>query len=195
MFTVSSVASTGVELYPWKPLHKESEIAYVISRMAPHVSKKNADKYDKLIRKYSELHELDWKIVVAILFQESRFKENAVNCGRYGCNDFGIAQINFRNIKAWGMDFGKIFDAGYSIKHATAFLERLKNRHSHKDPKWFARYNSGTPHLKNKYYKLLRKHLNRIERILNEQEDLKSGGEGIDVLRLPSRPFFSGDSR
>jgi len=46
-------------------------------------------KYDSLIKKYSEQYNLDWRLMAALCFQESRFRQNIKN--EYGA--IGLFQI------------------------------------------------------------------------------------------------------
>ena len=143
------------------------DIAPLIIKLAPHVSYKNADKYGRLIKKYSEIYKVDWKIMTAIIRQESNFIQNAVNCDRRGCYDFGLVQINFKNVKRLNLDAGKLLtDSEYSIEVLAQFLENIQKKYKHKDKYWFGRYNSYTPHIKRAYYNRIKKHINKIEGLM-----------------------------
>ncbi|MCI0706608.1 MAG: transglycosylase SLT domain-containing protein [Ignavibacteriae bacterium] len=50
-----------------------------------HLTAKSINQYGSLIRKYSHKYDMDWRLVLAVIKQESRFRHNAVSrTGAYG---------------------------------------------------------------------------------------------------------------
>ena len=168
-------------------------ISPIIQSLNPHISEKDADKYGKLIEDYSVRYGIDWKIIVAIIYQESNFKLDAANCSNSGCQDFGMVQINFRNIKRLKLNMGKLLtDPEYNIFAMSEMLIDLKKRFSKKDKRWFARYHSSTPSFKSIYYRMLKKHFKDIERILDEQKKDNNRRQRSYVPTLQEGVFIQG---
>ncbi|GAF91663.1 unnamed protein product, partial [marine sediment metagenome] len=115
------------------PILHHAKIANVISEISPHVTPKKSKKYGIIIHKRSQQYKIDWKIMVAIIKQESDFVEDVINCTRWGC-DFGLVQVNSRNINPMKLDVKRLlFDADYAINFQAKHLRYLKNRYSKKD--------------------------------------------------------------
>jgi hypothetical protein len=101
-------------------------------------------------------NQVDWKVFVAILYQESSLRLDPQNCFKVKSNctgDYGIGQIN---VKIWqkqlNLDKKRLkTDRKYSISKAIKVLEDYRKRYAHRDPKWYSRYHSSTPHLRSKY--------------------------------------------
>ncbi|MDX1471522.1 MAG: hypothetical protein R3213_08500, partial [Flavobacteriaceae bacterium] len=69
------------------PDAKANEISYVINELSPHLSEKKALEYAIIIDKYSKQYDVSWKIIVAILKQESDFIHGEIS---EDFRDFGI---------------------------------------------------------------------------------------------------------
>lgn len=132
---------------------RTAEIARVIMDLSPHVGEKNAVDYAIIIDKYSTEYDLNWKIVVAILKQESDFVHGEID-ERY--RDFGIGQINWQNVKAMEIDLGLLLtDVDYALRQTFMILANLKKKYDTGSTgywAWYTRYHSFTPKMRRKYY-------------------------------------------
>ena len=101
------------------------------------------------------------ELYTAILAQESMFQLDAFN---YKTQDYGIAQINIKTIKAYKFDKHLLLtDLKYSIRAGAKVLSwfsRYKSRESH----WFCRYNVGTASLRDKKLKKCLKYSSLVDR-------------------------------
>lgn len=103
------------------------EIASVIMHISPHVKEENAARYAILIDKYSKEYGVDWKIIVAIIRQESNFVHGEIDDSY---RDFGISQFNWRTIKNKQLDLGLLLtDEEYAIKETVKHLAFLKKKY------------------------------------------------------------------
>lgn len=132
--------------------HKAHEIALIVNRL-------------------TKQHGIDWKLLVALIAQESSFRVNAMNCAKgYQqvaaqvwelvdktelCQDFGPTQINYKNVKVLQLDINRLLsDWEYSLTETLKILTKLKRTYQEKDPIfWWARYHSSTKDLKEAYFK------------------------------------------
>ena len=90
--------------------------------------------------------DIDWKIFLAILFQESSLKTDP-QAGHSHQIDYGIGQINARTWKdSLKLDLKKLkTDPIYAISKTVKILANYKDRYAHKELNWYTRYHSGTP--------------------------------------------------
>lgn len=88
----------------------------------------------------SDAHRLDPVIFAAILAQESGFRTDAVNSVS---QDYGIGQINVRNIKSLKLDQSRLLkDRQYALNESGKLLARIRKTYG-KEKFWFCRYNVG----------------------------------------------------
>lgn len=127
-------------------------IARSIMFIEPAVSKTNATLIAHSINKYAIIHDLDWKIMAAILAQESSFRRDPQVTSRHpkgclevksNCEDYGISQINF---ETWGsfykLDKARLLaDIDYNISIMSKILQKLKDKYG-KEKTWATRYHS-----------------------------------------------------
>lgn len=94
------------------------------------------------IVKVSNQYGINANIYTAILAHESMFKLNAVN---ERSHDYGIAQINIKNIRNMGLDLDLILtDLEYSLRAGAQVLSYMKKRYSASEANYACRYNVGT---------------------------------------------------
>lgn len=116
----------------------------------------------------SKEYNLDPRIILSILYVESRFKQQALS----NTGDFSIAQINY---KVWEKSFKKINkkslnfkqlkeDETYAIYRMAEILNFLQSTYSKNDPYWFALYHSSTLKYKNRYIGLLKKPMEKLKK-------------------------------
>ncbi|MFA6335344.1 MAG: transglycosylase SLT domain-containing protein [Bacteroidales bacterium] len=80
--------------------------------------------YDNLIKKYSKSVNWDWRLLAALIFQESKFSMNAQsNRGAHG-----LMQIKRTTAKHFGIE--DIYDPEQNIKAGTLLLKRLQKMYS-----------------------------------------------------------------
>lgn len=126
-----------------------------IKKNNPTLDPRYVKRLAKAIRVSARKHGLQERNLAAILMQESRYEMGVIS-GK----DYGIAQINEYNIKAYGLSKKKILvDLEYSVDAGARVLSYFKRKYAKKEPKtWSCRYNVGTGPLKvqdcHKYLKL-----------------------------------------
>ena len=105
--------------------------------------------------------DLDPRLIVSIMFQESRFREASLGCGPGGC-DHGVAQINSVWIRTWGLDRNRLqHDDDYSICVMARILRDLQQQHGH-EFRWWGRYHSRTPEYRLRYEAQISHHLRAL---------------------------------
>ncbi len=104
--------------------------------------------YDDLIKKHAETYNLDWRLVAAVIYQESRFNSSATGKG----GSYGLMQIMPRTAARMGMD--NPYSAENQILYGCKYLKNLKERYAEKgidstDLSKFvlAAYNAGACHI------------------------------------------------
>ena len=103
--------------------------------------------YDAIVKRESATHGLDWPLIVAQMYQESRFNPNA----RSHAGAIGLMQLLPRTAREFGVR--NLRDPGQSIRAGVAYLAWLHSRFEPdlavKDRIWFAlaAYNAGYGHV------------------------------------------------
>jgi hypothetical protein len=95
-----------------------------------------------IIRLVSKEYNIDHNLVSAVFYVESKHKVNAAN---KRTKDFGIAQINIRNIKRLGLSKEKLLnDTYYSVEQGVKILVWFKNKYEPElGNNWVGKYNCG----------------------------------------------------
>ncbi|AOS98551.1 Membrane-bound lytic murein transglycosylase F precursor [Microbulbifer aggregans] len=105
--------------------------------------------FDELVRKYALQHNLDWRLVVAQMWQESNFDPKAES--HVGAQ--GLMQVMPRTAQEMGFR-GPLFDPEHSVHAGTKYLNWVRDRFEDDLPAdeklWFslAAYNAGIGHLR-----------------------------------------------
>lgn len=104
--------------------------------------------YDKLIKKYSELIEWDWRLLASLIYQESRFYPDA----RSWVGAFGLMQLMPHTAEKYGVD--SLSSPEDQIKAGVSFIRLLDkqflNKIEDKDERTkfvLASYNAGIAHV------------------------------------------------
>ncbi|HPV87978.1 MAG TPA: transglycosylase SLT domain-containing protein [Bacteroidales bacterium] len=108
-----------LSLVHWLTLFKQSpEFSRFRNRFLPA----SADRcpYDSLLQSASKTLGWDWKILRAVMYQESKYRMNA----RSGSNAFGLMQIKRSTAK--DMKIRDLFDPGENIKGAVKYFAYLR---------------------------------------------------------------------
>ncbi len=104
-------------------------------------------KYRPIIKEHASTHKLDWRLVTALIVQESGFNENAVS----PAGAKGLMQLMPETAKELGVN--DPFEAEASIAGATRYLRSLydlypKSPHPNRIRIALASYNGGRGHIK-----------------------------------------------
>lgn len=105
--------------------------------------------YDELVRDYAEEYGIDWRLVVAQMFQESGFDPNA----RSWIGAVGLMQLMPRTAGQLGVD-GDLTDPEINIRAGIRYMDWLRDRFEDDlrvhDRMWFmlAAYNAGIGHVR-----------------------------------------------
>ena len=116
----------------------------------PVIRQGTISKYDALIKQYAEKEAFDWKLIAAIIHQESRFRPHIVSpVGAYG-----LMQLMPSVAKTYKINFSKLSSPDQNIALGTKYLRWLYNHFdkpefSQEDKIKFslASYNAGIGHI------------------------------------------------
>lgn len=133
----------------------------------PEIAREIADHIAQNLPK-----DVDWRIYLAILYQESSLRTDPQNCLKKPANctgDYGIGQINF---KVWGkklnLDAKRLkTDRKYALDASISVLEVYKAKYAKKEINWFTRYHSSTPSFRKIYMERLNVGFSKINRHLD----------------------------
>ncbi len=104
--------------------------------------------YDTLIKKYADIYDFDWRLLIAQMYQESRFDPQA----KSWAGAQGLMQVMPRTAKEMGI--GNLKEPESGIKAGVQYLNWVRDRFetelSVKNRMWFtlAAYNAGQGHVK-----------------------------------------------
>jgi membrane-bound lytic murein transglycosylase F len=116
----------------------------------PVIRQGTISKYDALIKQYASKEEFDWKLIAAIIHQESRFRPHIVSpVGAYG-----LMQLMPSVAKTYKINFTKLSSPELNIATGTKYLRWIYNHFdkpefSEEDKIKFslASYNAGIGHI------------------------------------------------
>ncbi len=104
--------------------------------------------YDDLIKKYARIYDIDWRLVAAQMYQESRFDPFA----KSWAGAKGLMQVLPRTAESMGIDNLTDPESGIEagVKYMQWLRERFEQELSVKDRQWFAlaSYNAGLGHVR-----------------------------------------------
>jgi membrane-bound lytic murein transglycosylase F len=104
--------------------------------------------YDELVRRYAGYYGFDWRLILAMVFQESRFDPRAVS--RSGAR--GLMQV--KDAAAQQVGIGELFEPRNGIHAGVRYLDWVRNQFEPeldiRDRLWFslAAYNGGLTHVR-----------------------------------------------
>ncbi len=108
----------------------------------------NLTPYDDLIKKYAGIYGMDWRLVAAQMYQESRFDPSVVSWA----GAMGLMQVLPRTAESIGIENLTDPEAGIEagVKYLGWLRERFEQELSVKDRQWFvlASYNAGLGHVR-----------------------------------------------
>lgn len=139
---MARVMDQQVSLPQPKPTKQVLKVQKHILKNNPKLDPKFSLKLAAAIEKTATEYKLDPKLLAAIFMQESRYDLKAVN---QKSKDFGIAQINHKNIERMGLDRQRLMtDVDYSVKVGAKILASYKKTFHKREPSsWYCRYNIG----------------------------------------------------
>lgn len=135
-----------------------------------NISHSKAMRLSNVIYKEKRQCDINPRLIVAIIMQESRFKVDSVSkITGYNENnnrqtikiDFGIMQINFRNIEKYKLNVKRLLvDEKYSIQQGVKILCRFKKKYLSFEPNsWYSRYHHSNSILRRQYNELISRYL------------------------------------
>lgn len=127
----------------------------------------NSQQLALAIEKQATKHSIDWKLITAIMFQESSLRLDPQNClakSKRCQGDYGIGQVRY---SVWKTELNldkerMLTDLDYSVKVSVKVLADYKRRYSKKEANWYTRYHSGTPEHRANYAKKIYKVYEKI---------------------------------
>lgn len=123
------------------------QIRHSITTLEPATSVADSLLVAMVVDKWSRAYKLNWKLMIAILAQESSFRTDPQKClyKKRQCSDLGIAQINYNSWKdELSLDHNKLLvDVHYNIENMAKILSKLQVRYGH-EKMWWSRYHSAT---------------------------------------------------
>jgi len=108
--------------------------------------------------------DLDNKLVVAIIYKESDFREDAINCQSH---DIGLMQINRRTWQRYfDVNLSELFDKDKNIQIGCEVLRHYKDRKSEGfKNSWYSFYHSSTWKYREPYWRSTLKIMRRLKRL------------------------------
>lgn len=150
----------------------EEKIAKIIAHLQPKMSANNALKLAKIVSRLSAEYDIDYKLSLAIMFQESSLRLDPHNCkvNLTACNDMGIGQVRY---SVWGKELKIdkvqiVTNLEYSVKMHYEVLRDYKKRYKNKELNWFTRYHSNDSTLRYEYMQRLNKVYHKINTQLSD---------------------------
>lgn len=114
------------------------------------------------------------EVLTSVLSVESRFKVRAYN---KRTKDYGIAQINQRNIEQLGLEKSRLLkDLEYSVDSGALILSWFFKTYSNVEPeKWVCRYNVGTRKLTGNIGRICKRYVKLVKKRLKVWENITEG--------------------
>lgn len=143
---VQNLIDENEQLYLRLEKYEQSEVLYGISFIVSRnrsVDVKQAREIAERVVEYSSRFELDYKLVLAVIWQESRFKVNAKS-GKGACGLMQIIPDTQKGIaKKLGIESWDIHSVDTNILFGTAYLGRLKVLYNNDTRLMLSAYNGG----------------------------------------------------
>ncbi|RME24319.1 MAG: hypothetical protein D6806_09765 [Deltaproteobacteria bacterium] len=106
--------------------------------------------YDELVKKVASEHGMDWRLLLAIIYKESRFDPKSVSWS----GAVGLMQVMPRTAREMGYDPGRLFEPEQNIRAGVEYLTRLFDSFEPSLPRRqrlrfaIAAYNAGIGHVR-----------------------------------------------
>lgn len=140
--------------------------------------------WDAIVYREARAHGFDWRLILAQMYQESRFDPNRVSWA--GAR--GLLQVTPRTARAHGFDPDKLSDPETGIRAGVSYLAWLRERFPEtldvRDRLWFAlaSYNAGLGHVRD---------ARRLARQLGLNPNHWFGHVEKAMLKLSKKPYYS----
>lgn len=168
--TFSAFAKTS------KCMQKKNVLCQGIVKLNPYMDHDLAYELSNHFHQNAMKYNVPAKVLVAIAFQESAFKQDTVRKVRgytfdevFGYKevrigaDFCMMQINIKNIRKMELDVEQLLqDPKYCIEAGARVLSIYKKKYSDKDPMWWAYYNATSKYKREVYHTMVTRHLTKI---------------------------------
>ncbi len=139
---------TRTSAYLYNKYFRNSRSKYYARSEYHSISGGKISPYDKIIRKYSELIDWDWRLLASLIYQESRFYPDA----RSWAGAFGLMQLMPHTAQKYGVD--SLSPPEEQIKAGVKFIKLLDkqflNKIEDKEERTkfvLASYNAGIAHV------------------------------------------------
>ncbi|HHJ12112.1 MAG TPA: lytic transglycosylase F, partial [Chromatiales bacterium] len=139
--------------------------------------------WDDLVYRYARQYGFDWRLILAQMYQESRFDPKRVSWA--GAR--GLMQVTPRTARAHGFDPEQLADPEVGIHAGVAYLDWLRDRFPEtldvRDRLWFAlaSYNAGLGHVRD---------ARRLARQLGLNPDRWFGHVEQAMLKLSRKQYY-----
>jgi len=154
---------------------KKNPIYCQIKLNRPELNDKYAMHISNIIHKKSRKYKIDARVLTAILAQESGYNQKAMNCKKgfdavelekgnvkvvKVCFDFGIGEINYRQILRRKIDLFRIMeDLDYAVDIAAKMMSEFETRHGKNESDYWTRYNAHNTIMRDIYKGLVARYL------------------------------------
>ncbi|HRG35983.1 MAG TPA: transglycosylase SLT domain-containing protein [Chitinophagales bacterium] len=110
----------------YKYFNEEKNVAYGYNENA-ELQKGMISHYDQLIQCYAKKINWDWRLVAAIIYQESKFNPNA----RSWCGAQGLMQLMPGTARQVGVYSSEVYNPESNVRGGTEYLRQLEKTWSH----------------------------------------------------------------
>jgi len=149
-------------------------LSLLLQHLQPKLKDTSAKELAQVILKEASINQLDWKLIVSILNQESSLRRDPQGCLKNAddcTGDYGIAQVRY---KIWKDEFGLkkedkkrlMTDYAYAVGTQVRILVHYREKYQNREFNWFTRYHSGTPEFRAVYMRHLNKSYEKINLFL-----------------------------
>lgn len=102
---------------------KANQIPQALRNNQEYIKQGRISPYDELIKKHAQYHKIDWKLVAAVINQESAFDHKAIS--PFGAQ--GLMQVLPSTANLHKVDTTKLYDPEVNIEVGTLHLKKLKD--------------------------------------------------------------------
>lgn len=132
-----------------RPVIKDSPLVERIAEINPKLDLAYRRLVVRELFKAANKYKVSADSLFAIFAQESKFRVNTVNTRTH---DYGIGQVNIRNIRYYNWDQKRLLsDVAYSVDCAAFMLSGFKRFAKREPSHWWTRYNSSNPEKRQEY--------------------------------------------
>ncbi|WP_429845584.1 lytic transglycosylase domain-containing protein [Brevibacillus sp. FIR094] len=151
-----------------RQLHTKRELANVITHVAPRLDIATVELYTETILELSKKYEIDPVLIMAMIWQESRFQHDAIS----GQGARGLLQIMPRTGSWLGVHPDDLFDPVINLQTGIKYLDLLQKKYGNLRVSIVA-YNQGEGnvdrnHYHDGYYTKVMTHYKKMNGLLRE---------------------------